>query len=71
MGVAKILRRHRIPPAPRRGQRSWKEFVRQHAEQILACDFFTVETVWLTRLYVLFFAATRGRALSCQHRLNA
>ena len=32
-------------PAPRRGQRSWREFVRQHADQILACDFFTVETV--------------------------
>jgi hypothetical protein len=42
-------------PAPRRSQRSWREFVRQHAEQILAADFFVVETVWLQRLYVLFF----------------
>jgi hypothetical protein len=24
---------------------------------MLACDFLTVETVWLTRIYVLFFAS--------------
>ena len=38
--VRKVLGRHGLPPAPRRGQRSWGEFVRQHADQILACDFF-------------------------------
>jgi len=62
MGVAKILRRQRIPPAPRRaGHRTWREFVRQHAAQILACDFFTVETVWLQRLHVLFFIELASR----------
>jgi len=55
MGVAKLLRRNRIPPAPRRGQGSWRKFVRQHAAHILATDFFTVETAWLKTLYVLFF----------------
>ena len=55
MTVRKVLRRHGLEPAPRRSQRSWREFVRQHADQILATDFFTVDTVWLTRLYVLFF----------------
>ncbi len=50
-----MLRRHGLPPAPRRSQRSWRQFVREHADQILATDFFTVDTVWLTRLYVLFF----------------
>jgi putative transposase len=49
-----VLRRHGREPAPRRSQRSWREFVRQHADQILATDFFTVDMVWLTRLYVLF-----------------
>ena len=50
--VRKVLRRHGQEPAPRRSQRSWCEFVRQHADQILATDFFTVDTVWLTRLHV-------------------
>jgi hypothetical protein len=53
--IAKLLRRNRIPPAPRRHDCSWRAFLRQHAAQILATDFFTVETAWLKRLYVLFF----------------
>src|SRR5215471_16388992 len=61
MGVAKILRQHRMPPAPRRSRRSWREFVRQHADQILATDFFVVDTVWLSRLYVLFWIEVGSR----------
>ena len=34
--VRRVLRCHGLLPAPRRGQRSWREFVRQHADQILA-----------------------------------
>jgi len=55
MGVAKVLRQNRVPPAPRRGDGSWRAFLRQHSAQILATDCFTVETVWLKTLYVLFF----------------
>ena len=36
-------------------------FLRQHATSILACDFFTVETVWLKTLYVLFFIELGSR----------
>jgi hypothetical protein len=61
MGVAKILRQHRMPPAPQRSRRSWKEFVSQHANQILATDFFVVDTVWLSRLYVLFWIELGSR----------
>src|SRR5215472_2865879 len=59
--VRKVLRRHGLPPAPRRSQCSWREFVHQHTDQILACDFFAVDTVWLTRLYVLFFIEVGSR----------
>ena len=61
--VRNVLRHHGLLPAPRRGQRSWREFVRQHAEQMLACDFFTVETVWLQRLHVLFFMEVGSRCV--------
>ncbi len=36
---------------------SWKLFFRQQAAITLACDFLTVETVWLARIYVLFFVS--------------
>ena len=49
------LRRHQLRPAPRRSGPSWAEFLRSQASATIACDFFTVETVTLTRLYVLFF----------------
>ena len=56
--VRSVLRRHGLLPAPRRGQRTWREFVRQNAEQLLAVDFFSVETLWFQRLHVLFCILT-------------
>jgi putative transposase len=53
--VRTILRRHQLGPAPRRSGRSRAEFLRSQAAATIACDFFTVETVTLSRLYVLFF----------------
>jgi putative transposase len=50
-----ILDRHNIDPSPIRTGPSWKEFLRTQASSLLACDFFTVDTVLLKRLYVLFF----------------
>src|SRR6266540_1951508 len=53
--VWNVLHRHGIEPAPRRVSVGWREFLRQQAAAILECDFFTVETLWLRRFYVLFF----------------
>jgi hypothetical protein len=53
--VRTTLRRHGLDPAPRRMATSWRVFLRQQAAGILACDFFTVDSIWLRRLYVLFF----------------
>jgi putative transposase len=59
--VAKILRQAGVSPAGARAQLSWREFLRAHAESIIACDFFTVDTLWLGRLYVLFFLELSSR----------
>jgi len=59
--IRSLLRRHALTPAPRREGPSWKEFLTCQASGILACDFFTVETVWLRTLYVLFFIELSSR----------
>lgn len=57
--VANILKQHGIEPAPERGRKTtWKDFLTQHWELIVAADLFTIE-VWtpkgLQRFLVLFF----------------
>jgi putative transposase len=54
-----VLRAAGVPPAPQRGQLDWRSFLRQHAATTLACDFLTVDTVLLRRLYVLVFICIR------------
>ena len=56
--IRTTLRRHRLDPAPRRTTTTWRAFLRQQAAGIVACDFFTVDTIWLQRHYVLFFIPT-------------
>ena len=50
-----ILRRHGVDPSPMRSGPTWAEFLCSQASSMLACDFFSVDTVLLKRLYVLFF----------------
>ena len=59
--VRNLLRRHGIPPAPRRSRLTWRAFLRQQAASVIACDFFTVETATLRRIYVLFFIELQSR----------
>jgi hypothetical protein len=48
-----LLARARLDPAPRRACPSWREFLQAQVASTVACDFFTVETVFLRRYYVL------------------
>lgn len=59
--VKKVLREHQLGPAGTRRGPSWRDFLRAQASSIMAVDFFSVETVWLPRLYVLFFIEVGSR----------
>jgi len=59
--VWKILNRAGVDPAPRRAGPTWKQFLTAQAHTILACDFFTVDTVLFKRIYVLFFVQIATR----------
>ncbi len=59
--VWKILHGAGIDPAPRRAGLTWKQFLTAQAHTILACDFFTVDTVLFKRIYVLFFVEIATR----------
>lgn len=54
--IRKILKRHSIPPSTERSASpGWRQLMTHYKEQLLACDFFTVETLFLQTIYVLFF----------------
>jgi len=62
--IRTLLRRNGFGPAPRRNGPSWSEFLRAQADGVLACDFFSVETVFLHTLFVLFFIEVRTRRVT-------
>jgi transposase InsO family protein len=53
--IARIMKDRGLGPAPRRNGPTWRAFLRSQAKGIVATDFFTVETLTLKTLYVLFF----------------
>jgi len=59
--VWNILHKAGLDPAPRRVGPSWREFCRVQATTMLACDFFTVDTVLLRRVYVFFVLEVGSR----------
>jgi putative transposase len=61
--VWEILTKAGVDPAPRRCGPTWREFLSAQSEHIIACDFFSVDTVLLRRLYVLIFVEHGTRRL--------
>src|SRR5262249_40098919 len=61
--VRKVLLEAGLQPAPERGRSSWRMFLRAQAARVLACDFLTVETAFLQRIYVLFFISLATRRI--------
>jgi putative transposase len=57
--IRTVLCGNGLGPAPRRASVTWRAFLRAQASGIMATDFFTVETVRLKTLYVLFGAPRR------------
>jgi putative transposase len=69
--VRKVLLAAGLQPAPDRLRSSWRTFLRAQAASVLACDFLTVETAFLQRIYVLFFislATRRIEYVACSSR---
>ena len=60
-GVRKLLVEAGLGPAGKRGGVSWREFIRRQAKSMIACDFFTVDSVAMRRIYVLFFIEIASR----------
>jgi putative transposase len=61
--VRKVLLEAGLQPAPERPRPSWRTFLRAQAASMLACDFPTVETACLHRIYVLFFISLATRRI--------
>ncbi len=61
--IRDVLKRQHVPPAPERDKHgsSWRTFLTHYKDEIVACDFFTVETAWLKTVYVLFFIELGSR----------
>jgi transposase InsO family protein len=59
----KVLLEAGLQPAPQRTHSSWRAFLRAQASSMLACDFLTVETAFLQRIYVLFFISLATRRI--------
>ncbi|MCP4103899.1 MAG: transposase, partial [Lentisphaerae bacterium] len=57
--VSQILTDNSIDPTPHRSDVTWTEFL--HSQAAVACDFFTVDTAFLRRYYVLFFIRIQTR----------
>ena len=61
--VRDILKRAGVDPAPRRDGPTWGQFLKAQAAGVWACDLFHVDTVFLKRVYILFFIEHASRTV--------
>ncbi|MCP4967473.1 MAG: helix-turn-helix domain-containing protein, partial [bacterium] len=57
--VWQILTDNGVDPSPNRCNMTWTEFL--HSQAAVACDYFTADTAFLRRYYVLFFIKVNTR----------
>ena len=72
--IRSVLLAAGVPPAGRRSEMTWKQFLAAHAGSLVAADFLSVDTIFFKRLYVLLYVhlATRRILLaSCTAEPNA
>jgi len=72
--IRSVLLAAGVPPSGRRSQLTWKQFLSAHAETLVAADFFSVDTIFFKRLYVLIYlhlASRRVLLASCTSKPNA
>jgi putative transposase len=72
--IRSVLLAAGVPPSGRRSQLTWKQFLAAHAETLVAADFFSVDTIFFKRLYVLIYvhlASRRVLLASCTSAPNA
>ena len=61
--IRNLLRREGLGPAPERSGPNWRTFLKAQASAIVVSDFFSVDTVFLRRLYVLLFMELASRRI--------
>src|SRR6266851_5367686 len=59
--IRSVLLAAGVPPTGRRSQLTWKQFLTAHAETLVAADFFSVDTIFFKRLYVLIYVHLASR----------
>jgi len=71
--IRSVLAAAGIPPSSRRAHLSWKQFLAAHAQTLVVADFFSVDTIFFKRLYVLIYmhlATRRVLLASCTTEPN-
>ena len=59
--IRSVLLATGVPPYGQRSQLTWKQFLAAHAETLAAADFFSVDTIFFKRLYVLIYVHLASR----------